>query len=176
MLQMCQHLWSLSAIGPKNATLGSECRRPAINTDAFREGPTIATMGLKFGIHPGIPANLRSQTVISWSRRFMQRAVAALVRPFGFELRRPSDYTPDRFHPNHNRSKYDKIGGAVSDRSLAAFLAGNANNTIDLTRFYFLAMVCDLVEKEAIAGDVAELGIYKGNTAFLLTELARRTG
>jgi hypothetical protein len=34
-------------------------------------------------------------------------------------------------------------------------------------------LVCDLVEKEAIASDVAELGVYKGNTAFLLAELAR---
>src|SRR5215510_5647065 len=37
-------------------------------------------------------------------------------------------------------------------------------------------MVCDLVEKEALPGDVAELGVYKGNTAFLLADLARRTG
>ena len=117
--------------------------------------------------------------MISWSKGFMRRAVSAGVRPFGFELVRRgsvSDYVPDRFHHNRNRSKYDKIGCAVSDRSFAAFLAGNANNAIDPMRFYFLAMVCDLVEKEAIAGDVAELGVYKGNTAFLLAELARRTG
>jgi hypothetical protein len=37
-------------------------------------------------------------------------------------------------------------------------------------------MICDLVEKEALPGDVAELGVYKGNTAFLLTDLARRVG
>ena len=37
-------------------------------------------------------------------------------------------------------------------------------------------MVCDLVEKEKLHGDLAELGVYKGNTAFMLADLARRDG
>src|SRR6266446_2131673 len=121
------------------------------------------------------------------AKHLIRRAAAAAVRPFGFELRRPNEYPlgpvtsniqigniPDRF--SWNREKYHKIGAAFSDESIAAFLAGNTRNTGDLTRYYFLAMVCDLVEKEALPGDVAELGVYKGNTAFLLTDLARRVG
>jgi O-methyltransferase len=110
-------------------------------------------------------------------KHLIRQAVVAAVRPFGFELRRHNEYIgyiPDRF--SENREKYSQIGTAFSGRSVAAFLAGNTRNTGDLTRYYFLAMVCDLVEKEAIPGDVAELGVYKGNTAFLLADLARRIG
>jgi O-methyltransferase len=112
-------------------------------------------------------------------KQLIRRAVTAAVRSFGFDLRRRNDYEyighiPDRF--SYNREKYNNIGTAFSDQSVAAFLTGNSRNTYDLARFYFLAMACDLVEKEAVPGDVAELGVYKGNTAFLLAELARRTG
>jgi len=112
-------------------------------------------------------------------KHLIRRAVAASVRPFGFELRRRNEceyigHIPDRF--SDNREKYSQIGAAFSDRSFAAFLAGNTRNTGDLARYYFLAMVCDLVVKEALPGDIAELGVYKGNTAFLLADLARRMG
>ncbi len=87
---------------------------------------------------------------------------------------RPIGYIPDRFTWNYE--KYRTIGKAFSEESAAAFLDGSVENNGDLTRFYFLAMVCDRVEKENLSGDVAELGVYKGNTAFLLADLARRTG
>jgi hypothetical protein len=102
----------------------------------------------------------------------MRRTVAAGVRPFGLELVRKSEHAPDRFY--QNRERYDKIGWAFSDISLAAYTGGSSR--ADLVRYYFLAMVCDLVEKEAIAGDIAELGVHKGNAAFLFAELARRIG
>jgi hypothetical protein len=113
------------------------------------------------------------------AKHLIRRAVVAAVRLFGLELRRRNEYEyigriPDRF--SENRERYNKIGAAFSDRSVAAFLAGNTRNTGDLARYYFLAMICDLVEKEALPGDVAELGVYKGNTAFLLADLARRVG
>lgn len=46
----------------------------------------------------------------------------------------------------------------------------------DMVRFYFLSMVFDLTIREAIAGDIAELGVWKGDTALLLANFARQTG
>jgi hypothetical protein len=44
------------------------------------------------------------------------------------------------------------------------------------TRFYFLTLACDQVAKEGIPGAFAELGVYKGNTAFILAQTARQLG
>lgn len=49
------------------------------------------------------------------------------------------------------------------------------NNSGDLSRFYFLNLVIDQLIYENIEGDVAEFGVYKGNSAFLLAKLARKT-
>ena len=81
-------------------------------------------------------------------------------------------WVPDRFGPNKQKYK----GKSFSDASLSIFMNGGSNNAGDLTRYYFLAMVCDLVEKEKLQGDIAELGVYRGHTAFMLTDLARRMG
>jgi O-methyltransferase len=82
---------------------------------------------------------------------------------------------PDRFSDNFE--KYRSRGRAYSPESEAAFIHENAErNAGDLVRFHFLSLVCDLIDKECLQGDVAELGVYKGNTAFLLAELARRKG
>lgn len=45
-----------------------------------------------------------------------------------------------------------------------------------MARFFFFCLVCDQIEKEGLKGDLAELGVYKGNTAILLATLARRIG
>jgi O-methyltransferase len=126
-------------------------------------------------------------SIMHSAKRVIRQKANAVLRPLGFELRRVGEYPlglasptvqvgniPDRFC--HNREKYQEIGAAFSNESMTAFLTGNQNNTGDLVRYYFLAMVCDLIEKEALPGDVAELGVYKGNTAFLLAQLARRLG
>jgi O-methyltransferase len=83
-------------------------------------------------------------------------------------------YLPARFCENHQ--KYASLEHSYREECEAAFIAGNANNAGDLVRYHFLTMVCDRVEKERLHGDVAELGVYKGNTAFLLADLARRSG
>jgi Macrocin-O-methyltransferase (TylF) len=82
-------------------------------------------------------------------------------------------YVPDRYRDNYRR--YRDAGGAMNSEERRAFLAGNqANNAGDLARFYFLTLVCDQIAKERLAGDVAELGVYKGNTAVVLARLARQ--
>src|SRR5262249_1102426 len=50
------------------------------------------------------------------------------------------------------------------------------NNCGDLPRYISICLVCDHVLKDHLTGDVAELGVYKGNTAVLLAELARKLG
>lgn len=82
---------------------------------------------------------------------------------------------PERFSGNHHR--YLAQGGQLDiDRLLGGFTAGHENNRGDLNRFYALALIYDQIVRERLHGDVAELGVYKGNTAFILADLARRIG
>jgi hypothetical protein len=50
------------------------------------------------------------------------------------------------------------------------------NNGGDMPRYYFFLLVGEQIAKEGIRGDVAELGVYKGNTAVLLAQMARQFG
>ena len=82
---------------------------------------------------------------------------------------------PQRYGENLHR--YHAGGGELRiEPLLDGFVAGNAANRGDLNRFYFLLLVFDMLLKEQLQGDVAELGVYKGNTAGMLTDLARRLG
>ena len=82
---------------------------------------------------------------------------------------------PQRFSDNHSR--YLAQGGQLDvPRLLDGFTAGNPNNRGDLNRFYALALIYDQIVRERLYGDVAELGVYKGNTAVILADLARRIG
>jgi hypothetical protein len=81
---------------------------------------------------------------------------------------------PDRFSIHYD--EYLKLGYPPLEEAQAKFVAHNENNRGDLVRFYFLTMVCDMIVSEGIIGDVAELGVYKGNTGFLLAQLAKRIG
>jgi O-methyltransferase len=100
--------------------------------------------------------------------------------PFRLRLRHlwPGTYMshiPDRY--SVNRHRYRAQGGAGKPWETTDFLRRNAvNNGGDLTRWYFLHLVCDQILAGELDGDVAELGVYKGNTAALLARLARRLG
>ena len=70
---------------------------------------------------------------------------------------------------------YINRGGSVDEDGYRKFVFGNGeNNAGDLPRYYFFRLVFDQLEKEGIKGELAELGVYKGNTAFLLAHFARR--
>jgi hypothetical protein len=80
---------------------------------------------------------------------------------------------PDRY--SENLEKYRSRGGIEVSAGLSRFLHGNeARNSGDLTRYFLFCLVIDQLLKEGVAGDVAELGVYKGNTAFLLADYAIR--
>jgi len=112
----------------------------------------------------------------------LRRAIARRLSP---ELTRPDlsqvnlhryvAQVPDRYAIN--LAKYLGRGGTECAETQARFILGNEKrNSGDLPRYYFLKLVCDQILKEKITGDYVELGVYKGNTAALLTDLARRTG
>ena len=72
-------------------------------------------------------------------------------------------------------ARYSEADRASLDAS--GFLAGNReHNGSDLTRFYFLNTACEMLAKEGVPGNVAELGVYKGNTACILAPFARTQG
>jgi O-methyltransferase len=83
-------------------------------------------------------------------------------------------YQPDRYSPD-NLSKHEARPGLRPSVDPQPFCAGNrTNNGGDLVRLNFLSLTCDQLIKEDIRGSLAEIGVYKGNTAFLLARLARR--
>jgi O-methyltransferase len=81
-------------------------------------------------------------------------------------------YAPDRY--SENLPKYQREPGLRSSIDPRSFYAGNrTNNCGDSVRLNFLCLTCDQLIKEGVRGSIAELGVYKGNTAFLLAQLAR---
>jgi hypothetical protein len=111
-------------------------------------------------------------------RRRLSRFLRAL--PFSLGLHRiwPGTYIsaiPDRYAVN--RRRYLARGGSADDGNLKRFMRSNSpNNRGDLTRYFFLCLVIDQLQKEGIRGDVAELGVYRGSTAVLMAKLARLFG
>ena len=86
-----------------------------------------------------------------------------------------SEQVPQRYDQNIDR--YEAVGGELRiGQLLQGFTHNSPGNRGDLNRFYTLALVFDQIIKEKTYGDVAELGVYKGNTAFMLAGLARQTG
>jgi len=80
---------------------------------------------------------------------------------------------PQRYRDNIER--YVDRGGEVRPQELmAGFVAGNERNQGDMARFHFFCLVFDQILKEGVEGHVAEVGVYKGNTATLLAAVARR--
>lgn len=82
-------------------------------------------------------------------------------------------YIPDRY--SENLSVYDKEPRLKSSMDSLSFYAGNhTNNCGDSVRLNFLRLTCDQLLKEGISGSIAELGVYKGNTAYIFADLARQ--
>ncbi len=81
---------------------------------------------------------------------------------------------PQRYLGNYGI--YRRIGGPVDLESFVqGFVAGGTNQS-DMARFYFFCLAFDQIVKEDLKGDLAELGVYKGNTATLLAGIARARG
>jgi predicted O-methyltransferase YrrM len=82
-------------------------------------------------------------------------------------------YLPDRYSPN--LKLYEKEHDFFEYSDLKKWTEGNyKNNSGDITRFFGLNLCIEQLIEEKIEGDVAELGVYRGNSAFLLAKFARR--
>jgi hypothetical protein len=80
---------------------------------------------------------------------------------------------PQRYASNYRR--YLALGGLVRrDEDVRVF--GSEANAGDMARFYFFCLTLDQIRKEEIQGHIAEVGVYKGHTASLLANIARRLG
>jgi ADP-heptose:LPS heptosyltransferase len=84
---------------------------------------------------------------------------------------KPVFHVPQRYA--ENRPIYLARGGAGDFDDLAAEYARDSD---DQPRFYFFRLLFDQLAKDGIKGDIAEIGVYKGNTACLLAWIARRMG
>ena len=92
---------------------------------------------------------------------------------------RPTQW-PYRADPPHrywgNYHLYQMRGGlARLEDDIKGYNAGQRGEG-DISRFYFFCVAFDQLMKEGVVGDVAELGAYKGNTATMLANIARRMG
>ncbi|ETN86846.1 TylF/MycF/NovP-related O-methyltransferase [Paraburkholderia silvatlantica] len=80
---------------------------------------------------------------------------------------------PERYTKNY--AKYVALGGLVKpEEDAARFANGLDSHNGDMARFYSLCLISDLVAKQKVPGDFAELGVWQGNTAELLAAFARR--
>jgi hypothetical protein len=67
-------------------------------------------------------------------------------------------------------------GGLVRlEKDVKGFTVEGLNEG-DISRFYFFCLAFDQMMKEGVKGDIAELGVYRGNTATLIAAMARRMG
>jgi Macrocin-O-methyltransferase (TylF) len=74
-----------------------------------------------------------------------------------------------------NRLRYAERGGLVHLLADAdKFVAAQPGNAGDMARFFFFCMVLDQLAKEELPGDIVEIGVYRGATASILANIARR--
>lgn len=80
-------------------------------------------------------------------------------------------YIPDRY--NLKLDIYRQQVDFLKYNDLNNWLEGNyENNAGDFSRFFFLNLCIDYLLEDHINGNVAELGVYKGNSAVLLARYA----
>ncbi len=88
------------------------------------------------------------------------------------ELTYYSSNVPDRY--SENIHIYNQQTNFLDFSDLNKWLTGNHQSNIgDLNRFFFINLCIDSLIEEKIIGNVAEVGVYKGNSAFLLSKYAK---
>jgi O-methyltransferase len=78
-------------------------------------------------------------------------------------------HCPERY--NKNLAKYMEAGGNFDPVANSITYANG-----DMVRFYAFGMFFDLIQKDKLSFDIAELGVWKGDTAVLLADFARKIG
>lgn len=107
----------------------------------------------------------------------LKRRIESLPHRLGIKSLWPGSFLasiPDRYVSNASESI--RRSGWTQFQHTADFLHSNvANNSGDLARFYLFNLIFEQLIKERLAGDLAELGVYRGNTAVLLANFGRAT-
>jgi Macrocin-O-methyltransferase (TylF) len=79
---------------------------------------------------------------------------------------------PQRYTENFHR--YARRGGLVRPyENVNGFVHDNDGNRGDMARFFFFCLMFDQIIKDDLQGDIAELGVWKGNTASILCNISR---
>jgi hypothetical protein len=99
---------------------------------------------------------------------------APASRPGPVPLSAPLSGSPQRYSASYSR--YLQLGGQLRPEELVPGFTAGGENQGDTARFFFFCLVFDQLAKEGLPGDLAELGVYKGNTATLLAAMARKLG
>jgi O-methyltransferase len=82
---------------------------------------------------------------------------------------------PQRYTDNYEI--YTERGGIMRPpEDAAGFVRRTPKYTYDRVRFYFLCLAVDLIVLDKLAGDMAELGVDKANSASVLARAAGRLG
>src|SRR4051794_32998131 len=81
---------------------------------------------------------------------------------------------PQRYWGNYFR--YLMRGGLVHLEDDIKGFTAQGHNQGDVSRFYFFCLAFDQMTKEGVKGDIAELGVHRGNTASVMAAMARRMG
>ena len=80
---------------------------------------------------------------------------------------------PQRYMGNYHR--YKSRGGLVRPHEdVKGFVHNQSGNCGDMARFFSFCLMFDQITKERLRGDIAELGVWKGNTAAVMGNMARR--
>jgi len=72
-----------------------------------------------------------------------------------------------QFRPTFCRTENPAV---ATDQTLYEFLSADwkVNDRADLARYYFLYLQLQRIDEQVIPGDLAELGVYRGNTALFI--------
>jgi O-methyltransferase len=81
---------------------------------------------------------------------------------------------PQRYGRNYEQ--YVERGGKMRPDDIVGYVTHNPHYAFDRARFYFFCLALDLVAADRLAGDLAELGVDKGNSASVLARGAQRLG
>jgi SAM-dependent methyltransferase len=122
----------------------------------------------------GVKHNVMSNRIVSWLLKKQQVNVHLVDYQTHNELQKQFiQYLPDRYTANYKLYKAQTDFFDYND--VKKWTAGFYDNNVgDLSRFFALNLCIDQLLEEDITGGVAELGVFKGNSAFLLAKFARR--
>jgi O-methyltransferase len=106
--------------------------------------------------------------------RFLAREVAQTVmRTVGALLNGRNAKVYVAYRPD---SHFDFDGFPQFAEMYRSFVHDSQNNAGDLARLYSLLLNIARVLKDGVPGDLAEIGVYRGNTARILAHAARANG